>query len=77
MEDSNLRHFLSDTFKIVREQADDARARATSPDGNDFDRGESIAYHSVLHLVISQAEAFGISANAIGLEGLDPDRYIV
>ena len=65
----NYVHELVFLFRKIGAQAESA-GTTSGPDG--FSEGRGAAYRVVLSLMKSQASVFGLSAEAIGLEGFDP-----
>ena len=65
-------NYLKDTGGLIKELALDAKKRATTKD-TDFSDGYLSGFHRVVSLMQQQAEAFGITLEDIGLEGIDAD----
>jgi len=73
---SSADNYLRDLGFLIRERALKARADVrSSPD--DFNRGQLMAFHEVLSLMQSQADAFAIPLETLSLEGIDPDKDLL
>ena len=69
--------YLHDLGILLREMANEAKAKAVEGGHNDFDVGYMAAFHRVVSLMQQQAEAFNLPLEALSLEGLDPDEELV
>ena len=69
-------NYLQDLGCLLRERLDYARQKteAASGPGKQFEAGRYRAYREVLSLMLTQAEAFELPAEALSLQGLDRDR---
>lgn len=66
-----LRDFGREVMSLARREV----AANDAADG--FAARRRLAYYEVVSLMIDQAQVFGISADDIGLAGVDPDRDLV
>ena len=69
MSDKRFANYVLDLGTISWELALDSKARGGGP----FDRGRLMAFHEVVSLMQSQAAAFGITREEIGLAGIEPE----
>jgi hypothetical protein len=80
MPTSSFGDYLADLGALLKQEALEARtqasAEANQPD-HQFALGRLTAYYEVLSLMRQQAEAFGIEATALSLDGFDPDRELL
>ena len=69
-------NYLQDLGYLLRERLDRARQEAEAAAGPDrqFEAGRYRPYREVLSLMLTQAEAFELPAEALSLEGLERDR---
>ena len=73
-------NYLRDLGYLLKERALEAKVEfhaATEGSSKDFQGGRYMAYYEVISLVLSQAEAFGISADSLALQGIDPERDLL
>ena len=72
-------HYLRDLGHLLRDEAEKARAATNSAaaENLDFERGQLMAYVSVLSLMQQQAVSFGLPLSDLSLEGLDPERDLL
>ncbi|KJU86498.1 hypothetical protein MBAV_001305 [Candidatus Magnetobacterium bavaricum] len=63
--------FVRDLVTLLIEKALTAKEKATN--GGDFDKGMHMTYYDILSLVQSQADAFGIPLDELGLKDFDAD----
>lgn len=68
--------YLLDLGVLLKEMALEAKARQAATD-SDFDTGYVAGFHRVVSLMQQQAESFGLSLEAIGLDGIDADVDLV
>ena len=61
---------------LIKELALEAKQQAVEK-GTDFSTGYMTGFHRVVSLMQQQAEAFNISLEAIGLDGIDADEDLV
>lgn len=62
---------------VLRESVDRIRADADSVSGNEpYDQGRRMAYYEMLQAILANAEAVGLSAADVGLEGFDAGRLV-
>jgi len=81
---STCENFLLDTCRLIRDEAEEARAARDLLHGKSgdqgaylFQAGRTAAYHEMLTLLLHEAEAFGLDATALGLKGYDPDAALL
>ena len=74
--ESTCEDYLRDLGVLIKELALDAKRQARDT-GTDFATGYMAGFHRVVSLMQQQADAFGISAESIGLHGIDPDEDLV
>ncbi len=81
---STCEHFLLDTCRLIRDEAEEARVARDLLHGESgdqgaylFQAGRALAYYEVLSMLIGQAQAFGLDLTVLGLEGIDPDRLLL
>jgi hypothetical protein len=76
MSDDVYENYLRDIGTLLREEAIRAKGspNASEPE---FQAGVRFAYVSVLSMMQSQARAFNIPLDKIGLEGLDPETELL
>jgi hypothetical protein len=71
--------YLRDLGELIKEIA--LRAKRDADSASDADRsfalGRLMAMHEVISLMQQQADAFGIAASDIGLDGIVPERDLV
>jgi hypothetical protein len=68
-------NFLRDFVGLLRERGVDARHRASS--GDRFETGRQFAFYEVLDLLRSQATAFDVKLEEIGLSQFDLEYDIL
>ena len=75
MED-NAANYLKDIGFLLRERLEQARQEAEGASGanRQFEAGRYRAYRELLALMLSQAEAFELPAEALSLQGIDRGR---
>ena len=71
MSTDGLANYLRDLVFLLREAAEEARGLSES-DPSDYQKARAFAYAEVLALMQSQAGAFDLPRNELGLEGFDP-----
>ena len=77
---STAEHYLRDLGLLLKERALEAKRDFHGAEvgcGKEFKGGRYMAYYEVISLILSQAEAFGISARALAIEDLDPERDLL
>lgn len=80
MPNSSLGDYLADLGALLKQEALEARTHASaevSQPGHQFALGRLTAYYEVLSLMRQQADAFGINAAELSLDGFDPDRELL
>jgi hypothetical protein len=80
MATSSLGNYLADLGALLKQEALDARTDASAEvdrPGHQFALGRLTAYYEVLSLMKQQADAFGIDATELSLQGFDPDRELL
>ena len=76
MDGKTASSYIKDLRQLVREKAIEAKKNAQSPSGS-YDIGFLMAYHDIVSLMQSQAVAFGIPFDEIGLSDIDPDADLL
>ena len=69
------RDYLKDLSTLLRDTAENAM-KEWEKEQSGFNSGQLMAYHQVLSLMVEQAEAFQIRLKDVGLETIDPDKYL-
>ncbi|MBJ7553942.1 hypothetical protein [Marinomonas spartinae] len=69
-------NYLKDLGVLIREMALEAKQQLVEKD-TDFSTGYMACFHRVVSLMQQQAEAFDISLEDIGLDGIDADEDLV
>lgn len=69
-------NYLKDLGVLIREMALEAKQQVVEKD-TDFSIGYMAGFHRVVSLMQQQAEAFDISLEDIGLDGIDADEDLV
>lgn len=69
-------NYLKDLGVLIREMALEAKQQVVEKD-TDFSTGYMAGFHRVVSLMQQQAEAFDISLEDIGLDGIDVDEDLV
>jgi hypothetical protein len=68
--------YLKDLVHLAKERARSAKldASAASDDERAFREGVLMGWYSIISTMQSQANAFGIPMQALGLDDIDPER---
>ena len=69
-------NYLADLGFLLRQQAIAARDASVAASGTEdaaYETGRVMAYHEVMSLVVSQAEAFQLPLKDLRLDGFDPE----
>jgi hypothetical protein len=77
---NNADNYIFDLGAILRREALDAKGRANREiglAGHQFALGRLTAFYEVLSLMQQQANAFGIEARQLSLDGFDADRDLL
>lgn len=74
--DDTYAFYLKDLICLAKERARDARLGADKALGDEraFQSGVLMGWYSIISMMQSQAKAFDIPLEAIGLDDIDPDR---
>jgi hypothetical protein len=73
-------NYLRDLGCLLRERAFEAKGEfhaAAEGSGKDFQGGRYMAYYEVISIILSQANAFGISPDKLALQGIDAERDLL
>jgi hypothetical protein len=73
-------NYLRDLGFILKERAFEAKRdfhAATEGSAKEFQGGRYMAYYEVISLILSQAEAFGISSDSLALQDIEPERDLL
>lgn len=73
---STADHYLRDLGYLIRERALEAKEEAKR-EPSDFATGRLTAFHEVVSLMQSQADAFAIPLERLSLDGIDPERDLL
>lgn len=78
-DNGKLDSYLYDTIALLKIQAKEAKKEADNPEvGNSsYNNGYLMAYHTVISLMKSQALAFNIDEERLGLADIDPERDLL
>ena len=69
-------HYLRDLGdQLVRLHHD--RSSEHDRTNSDFEAGHRLAVYEVITVMLTQAEAFGLTAADVGLESVDPERDLL
>ena len=78
MSNEILKNYLSDYLVLLHEKADELRNEILSSKADDgFKKGQLFAYYELIDLFKSQAESFSLDETIIGLDKLNPDKYLL
>ncbi len=68
--------YLKDLIYLAKERARDAKLGADKASGDErmFQSGVLMGWYSIISMMQSQAKAFDIPLEVIGLDDIDPDR---
>lgn len=79
MNEEKIKGYLSDSIKLLKDQAIEAKKEADNPkDGSeDYSRGELMAYHSLFSLLKQNASIFNIDERELGLADIEPKRDLI
>lgn len=68
--------YLKDLVHLAKERARTAKLDASAASGDEqaFRDGVLMGWYSIISMMQSQASAFGIPTEALGLDDIDPDR---
>lgn len=71
--------YLRDIGALLKEMAFRAKLEAVSAseEERDLTLGRLMAMHDVISLMQQQADAFGLDAKDVGLEGISPEKDLV
>jgi hypothetical protein len=72
--------YLIDTMHLLIEAGRERKLTVDASQGADnyqFELGQLMAFHEIITLLQSQAEAFGLPLQAIGLSDIDPDKDLL
>lgn len=73
MSENNYKYYLEDLVCLLKEKAEEVREDNSS---DMFEQGRLMAYYEVLSLLLDQASAFSIDFKSIGLDMINPDKYL-
>ncbi|MEI7924472.1 MAG: hypothetical protein WCJ40_21400 [Planctomycetota bacterium] len=72
MEETTASNYIKDLGQLIKEKALDAKTKS-QVSSDTYDIGFLMAWHDIVSLMQTQAVAFGIPYEEIGLSGIDPD----
>ena len=73
MNEDRCKKYVRDLGILIKEKALAVRAQRTQADDS-YSMGAIVAYHDIVALMQSQALAFGMRFEVIGLDGINPDE---
>lgn len=76
MEKTAASNYLKDLGQLIKERALEAKANAQAS-SDSYDVGFLMAWHDIVSLMHSQAVAFGIPYEEIGLSNIDADTDLL
>ena len=79
MRNENFKNYVKYMGLLIKEQANKAKSDAQQPNEGweDFNKGELMAYHTIISLLKVQAPIFDIKETEIGLDDIDPDTDLL
>jgi hypothetical protein len=80
MEKSTIENYIKQTIEYLKEDAIAAKEdylNAKNSNSKLFNDGVLMGYYHVITLLKQQAEAFGINANDLNLDNIDPDKDLM
>lgn len=79
MEADKYKYYLGDLARLLLEEIKKTHADLSSKHGSelDYSSGEIMALYSTLDLMKSQAKAFDIPLNELGLDGIRLEDFLV
>ena len=80
MEKSTIENYIKQTIEYLKEDAIAAKEdylNANNSNSKLFNDGVLMVYYHVIILLKQQEEAFGINANDLNLDNIDPDKDLM
>ncbi len=79
MNEERVKGYLSNSITLLKERAKEAKKEAdnSKEDSKGYNKGELMAYHTVISLMKNQAFVFNIDGREIGLADIEPERDLV
>ncbi len=79
MNEESLKGYLSDSVTLLKERAFEAKKEADNlkEGSKGYNKGELMAYHTVISLMKTQAFVFNIDGREIGLSDIEPERDLL
>lgn len=80
MEKSTIENYIKQTIEYLKEDAMVAKEdylKSKNSNSKLFNDGVLMGYYYVITLLKQQAEAFGINANDLNLDNIDPDKDLM
>ena len=79
MSEEKIKGYLTDSIKLLKEQAIEAKKDADNPKegSEDYSRGELRAYHKAISTMKNQASLFDLDQAEFSLSRIEPDRDLV
>ena len=74
---STASYYLRDLGHLLLAAAQQPRLDADAEPEDLFRSGRAAAYHEVISLMLSQADAFGVDPKVLALGGIDADRDLL
>lgn len=75
MNEGKIKGYLSDSIKVLKEQAREAKKDAdhSKEDFDDYNKGSLMAYYTAISTLKNQAHVYDISQEDIGLADINPE----
>ena len=79
MDDEKFKGYLTDFISLLKDQAKEAKLDADKPEKGfeDFNKGQLMAYHSVVSLLKHQVFVLNMDEKELGLADIDPDADLL
>jgi len=79
MNEERIKGYLSDSIKLLKDQALEAKKEADNPKEGfeSYNEGELMAYCSIFLLLKNQASIFNIDQEEVGLADIEPERDLL
>ena len=80
MEKSTIENYIKQTIEYLKEDvmvAKENYLKSKNSNSKLFNDGVLMGYYYVVTLLKQQAEAFGINANDLNLDNIDPDKDLI
>lgn len=74
MGENQFDNYVKDLILLIREQADLLKSDSKK---DEFESGRAMAYYEILSLIKSQAVAFELPLDSLGIHDLDVSNYLM